>query len=118
MQRTHHSYLQYLFDSTFSRLFSVCSSSISLFNLPISALWSLLAVAEEDDQVDEVALSVGEEYHELLLLLLPLLFVVVAVSPHQESPLGSLDHDEVDQPELAVVVAAAAAAGFVVVLWL
>ena len=115
MQRTHHSYLQYLFDSTFSRLFSVCSSSISLFNLPISALWSLLAVAEEDDQVDEVALSaVGEEYHELLLLP-PLLLLVVVVSPHQESPLGSLDHDEVDQPELAVVVAAAVA-DFVVLL--
>ena len=98
-------------------MFSVCSSSISLFNLPISALWSLFAVAEDDDQVDEVALSAaGEEYQELLLLL-PLLFVVVAVSPHQESPLGSLDHDEVDQPELAVVVAAAAD-GFVVVLLL
>ena len=116
MQRTHHSYSHYLFDSTFSRLFSVCSSSISLFSLPISALWSLLAVAEEDDQVDEVALSAaGEEYHELLLLLPPLLFVVVDVSPHQESPLGSLDHDEVDQPELAVVVAAAVA-DFVVLL--
>ena len=67
---------------------------------------------EEEDQVDEVELSAGEEYHELLLLPLPLLFVVddCVVSPHQESLLGSLDHDEVDQPELAVVVAVAAAA--------
>ena len=104
----------YLFDSTFKRLFSVCSSSISCFNLDISAaLWPFFAVEEEEDQVDEVELSAGEEYHELLPLPLPLLFVDddCVVSPHQESLLGSLDHDEVDQPELAVVVAAAAAAG-------
>ena len=106
----------YLFDSTFNRLFSVCSSSISFFNLPISAPWSLFTV-EEEDQVDDVELSAaGEEYHELLLpLLLKPSSALLVVWPYQESLLG-----EFDQPELVVVDTAATAAGveFLVVLLL
>ena len=65
---------------------------------------------EEEDHVEAVELSAGEEYHELLLLL----FVddqelsaglLVSLSPEFQE-LQEFDHDEV------VVVVVAAAAGF------
>ena len=70
--------------------------------------------------MEAVELSAGEEYHELLLLLLFVddqeLSAALLVSPEYQELLGSLDHDEFDHDELVVVVVAAAGFALLVLL--